>query len=163
MRIAKIENNSVANGPGIRVVLWCQGCSLKCKGCHNKDTWDENQGDTYTANDNDYIIQLLKYKHISGLTLSGGHPLEPYNINECTELCREVKDAVPDKTIWLYTGWLWEDIKHIEIMNYIDVIVDGPYIEEERNISLPYCGSNNQRVINVKESLKSNKVILYKE
>lgn len=154
---------SIANGPGIRIVLWCQGCSLHCKGCHNSETWDPDGGEIFTCNDGADIIGWLKFPWISGLTLSGGHPLEPYNIDLCTELCKEVKEAVPDKTIWLYTGWLWEDIKQLPIMQYVDVIVDGPYIEEQRNISLPYCGSNNQRVIDVQKSLKLNSVVLFKE
>ena len=154
---------SIANGPGIRIVLWCQGCSLHCKGCHNSETWDPDGGEIFTFNDVADIIGWLKFPWISGLTLSGGHPLEPYNIDFCTELCKEVKVSVPDKTIWLYTGWLWEDVKHLPIMEYIDVIVDGPYIEEQRNISLPYCGSSNQRVIDVQKSLQTNSIVLFRE
>lgn len=154
---------SIANGPGVRIVLWCQGCSLHCKGCHNSETWDPDGGEVFTCNDAADIIGWLKFPWISGLTLSGGHPLEPYNIGSCTELCKEVKAYIPDKTIWLYTGWLWEDIKHLPIMQYVDVIVDGPYIEEQRNISLPYCGSTNQRVIDVQKSLQTNSIILFKE
>lgn len=154
---------SIANGPGIRIVLWCQGCSLHCKGCHNSETWDPDGGEIFTCNDAADIIGWLKFPWISGLTLSGGHPLEPYNIGLCTELCKEVKASVPDKTIWLYTGWLWEDVKQLPIMQYVDVIVDGPYIEEQRNISLPYCGSTNQRVIDVQKSLQTNSIILFKE
>ena len=161
MRYAKIENNSISNGPGIRVVLWCQGCSLKCKGCHNPETWDPKDGQQFTSKDIDRIIKLLEPEWIDGITLSGGHPLEYYNINECTNLCKELKEKLPNKTIWLYTGLLWENIKDLPILQYIDVVVDGPYIESERNISLPYCGSNNQRVIDVHKSLLNNNIMLY--
>lgn len=162
MRYAKIEKNSIANGPGIRVVLWCQGCSLHCKGCHNPDTWDENKGTVFTSSDISIIYDELKKPWVSGITFSGGHPLENYNIYMCTYIAEQIKKNYPQKDIWLYTGWLWEDVKDLKIMKYVDVVVDGPYIEEQRNISLPYCGSNNQRVIDVQKSLKENKVILYK-
>lgn len=161
MNYAKIEKNSIANGPGIRVVLWCQGCSLHCKGCHNPQTWDRNSGTPWTPLDIFRIYDELKKPWVRGITFSGGHPLEHYNINYCMNIAKQVKEHYPNKDIWLYTGWLWEDIKDFPIMKYIDVIVDGPYIEKQRNISLPYCGSNNQRVIDVQKSLKSEKVILY--
>lgn len=161
MRYAKIEHNSVANGPGVRVVLWCQGCSLHCKGCHNESTWDPDGGKMFGCHEGGEILEWLKLPWISGLTLSGGHPLEPYNIDMCTELCMEAKEVVRDKTIWLYTGWLWEDIKDLPIMKYIDVIVDGPFIEELKDISLPYSGSKNQRVIDVQKSLQYNTLVLY--
>ena len=163
MRVAKIEKNSVANGPGVRVVVWCQGCSVQCPGCHNKSTWDSNGGEVFTCSDGFEVIEMLKFPWVDGLTLSGGHPLEPYNIDMCTELCKGVKDSAPDKSIWLYTGWFWEDIKHVPIFQFVDVVVDGPYIDTLRDISLPYCGSTNQRVIDVKASLGSNEIVLYKE
>ena len=162
MRFAKIENNSTSNGPGIRTVLWCQGCSIHCKGCHNPETWDPYGGQLFSIIDAANIIETMKYEWITGLTISGGHPLEPYNIEICKELCYEIKSNYPDKTIWLYTGWLWEDIKDLEILKYVDVVVDGPYIEEQRNLFLPYSGSNNQRVIDVQKSLQSGKVELFK-
>ena len=161
MRYAKIEHNSVANGPGVRVVLWCQGCSLHCKGCHNESTWDPDGGKVFGCHEGWEILEWLKFPWISGLTLSGGHPLESYNIDMCTELCMEAKATARDKTIWLYTGWLWEDIKDLPIMKYIDVIVDGPFIEELKDISLPYSGSKNQRVIDVQKSLQYNTLVLY--
>lgn len=161
MKYAKIEYNSTSNGPGIRVVLWCQGCSLHCKGCHNQNTWDPNGGLEITQQDIDAMFEELNKPWVEGLTFSGGHPLQTYNIDKCTEIAKKFKEKFPNKNIWLYTGWLWEDIKDFPIMKYIDVIVDGPYIEKQRDISLPYCGSNNQRVIDVQKSLQNKGVVLY--
>lgn len=161
MRYAKIEYNSTSNGPGIRVVLWCQGCSLHCKGCHNQNTWDPNGGFEITQQNIDEMFEELNKPWVEGLTFSGGHPLQTYNVDKCTEIAKKFKEKFPNKTIWLYTGWLWENIKGLPIMDYIDVIVDGPYIDELRDISLPYCGSKNQRVIDVKKSLQNKGVVLY--
>jgi anaerobic ribonucleoside-triphosphate reductase activating protein len=160
MRYSKIEKNSIANGTGIRVVLWCQGCSLHCKGCHNPQTWDLNGGKIFDVAAIQTICEELRKPYITGLTLSGGHPLEPENIQECTMLCMYIKKIFPDKTIWLYTGWQWEGISHMEIMKYIDVVVDGPYIEKQRDISLKFRGSQNQRIIDVQQSLDNKTVIL---
>lgn len=160
MKYAKIEKNSIANGLGIRVVLWCQGCRMNCKGCHNPQTHSFESGYIFDTEAVVKICNELKKPYIAGLTLSGGHPLEPENIKECTALCRYVKQKYSTKSIWLYTGWVWEDIKDLEIMKYIDVLVDGQYIEEKRNISLPFCGSENQRIIDVKKSLNNKSLVL---
>ena len=161
MRYVKIERNSVANGVGIRTVLWCQGCSLHCKGCHNPHTWDFDSGKIFDVKAVQTICEELEKPYVAGLTLSGGHPLEPNNIKECTALCRYLKPKYPQKTIWLYTGWLWESIKQLDIMKYIDVVVEGPYIDSLRDITLKYCGSKNQRVIDVKKSLTENKLVIF--
>lgn len=162
MRYAKIERNSIANGAGIRCVLWVQGCRLNCKGCHNPQTHSFKGGYEFDSNAIQQICNELEKPHINGITFSGGHPLEPENIEECTALCHYIKIKYPTKNIWLYTGLLWEDIKNLPIMKYIDVLVDGRFILEQRNISLPYCGSNNQRVIDVQKSLANDKIELYK-
>ena len=161
MRYVKIERNSVANGVGIRTVLWCQGCSLHCKGCHNPHTWDFDSGKIFDVKAVQTICEELEKPYVAGLTLSGGHPLEPNNIKECTALCRYLKTKYPQKTRWLYTGWLWESIKQLDIMKYIDVVVEGPYIDSLRDITLKYCGSKNQRVIDVKKSLTENKLVIF--
>ena len=144
MRYADITTCDIANGEGLGVVLWCQGCSLNCPGCQNKCTHAAAEGNEFTKKEEDLILSELAKPHLSRLTLSGGHPLEPYNIEACLELCKRVKDELPDTKIWCYTGWLWEDVKDLEIMKYIDVLVDGPYVESMRDITLAWRGSYNQ-------------------
>ena len=162
MKYANITTCDIANGKDIGVVLWCQGCSLNCPGCQNKCTHAASDGRDFTYKEEDLILDELKKPYISRLTLSGGHPLEPYNIEACTNLCRKVKSEVPTTKIWCYTGWLWENVKDLELVKfYVDVLVDGPYVESKRDITLPWRGSANQRVIDVKASLEKNKVVLY--
>lgn len=161
MRYADITTCDIANGSGIGVVLWCQGCSLNCPGCQNKCTHAAAEGKEFTKKEEDLIMSELSRSQISRLTLSGGHPLEPYNIEACLELCKRVKTEFPETKIWCYTGWLWEDVKDLEIMRYIDVLVDGPYVESMRDITLAWRGSLNQMIINVPASLKTNSLVLY--
>ena len=161
MRFADITTCDIANGLGIGVVLWCQGCSLNCPGCQNKCTHAASEGMEFTKAEEDLILSELSKSQISRLTLSGGHPLESYNIEACTELCKRVKAERPDTQIWCYTGWLWEDVQIFEIMKYIDVLVDGPFVESLRDITLPFRGSGNQRVIDVQKSLEAKEVVLY--
>jgi anaerobic ribonucleoside-triphosphate reductase activating protein len=161
MRYADITTCDIANGTGIGVVLWCQGCSLNCPGCQNKCTHAAAEGKPFTLKELEKIVDELRRPQVSRLTLSGGHPLEPYNIEACTELCKTVKTIVPNTEIWCYTGWLWENVKDLELVKfYVDVLVDGPYIEDLRDITLPWRGSSNQRVIDVKASIRANKVVL---
>jgi anaerobic ribonucleoside-triphosphate reductase activating protein len=162
MRYADITTCDLANGKGLGVVLWCQGCSLNCPGCQNKCTHAAAEGREFTLKEEDLIISELAKPYITRLTLSGGHPLEPYNIENCLRLCKRVKSLYPHIQIWCYTGWLWEDVKDLELVKfYVDVLVDGPYIEELRDITLPWRGSMNQMVIDVKASAKNNSIILY--
>ena len=161
MRYADITTCDIANGEGIGVVLWCQGCSVGCVGCQNKCTHAVAEGREFTKKEEDLILSELAKPQISRLTLSGGHPLEPYNIEACLELCKRVKTEYPETKIWCYTGWLWEDVKDLEIMKYIDVLVDGPYVESMRDITLAFRGSYNQMVIDVQASLKTNDLVLY--
>lgn len=163
MRFADITTCDIANGEKLGVVLWCQGCSLNCPGCQNTCTHASAEGREFTKREEDIILYELKKPHISRLTLSGGHPIEPYNLPACTALCKRVKSEVPDIEIWCYTGYLWEDIKYLEIMDYIDVLVDGPFIEAQRDVTLPWRGSTNQRLIDVKASRKNKKVVLFEE
>lgn len=163
MKYNKIEKNSIANGIGIRVVLWVSGCSIHCKGCHNPQTWDFNCGKMFDIEAIQIICEELKKPYVAGITLSGGHPLEPENVEVCMSLCMYLKKRFPEKTIWLYTGWTWEEISHMAIMDYIDVVVDGPYIEDKRNISLKWRGSENQRVIDVQASLANKTIILLED
>lgn len=161
MNYHKIEKTSIANGTGIRVVLWVSGCSLHCKGCHNPETWSVNSGKSFDEEAKKELFEALDKPYIQGITFSGGHPLENENISEVYNLCKEIKEKFPTKDIWLYTGYLFENITSYLIMKYIDVLVDGKYIEEQRDLRLKWRGSRNQRVINVKASLEQNKVVLW--
>lgn len=146
MNYQKIEKYSVSNGDGIRVVLWCSGCKICCKNCHNKNTWDKNSGKLYTEETEKELFEALNHPYISGITFSGGHPLEDYNIDEVTRISKKIKERFPDKTQWLYTGYHWNDIKDLEIIKYLDVVVDGPYIEELKDLTLKWRGSSNQNI-----------------
>ena len=161
MRYADITTCDIANGEGIGVVVWCQGCSLSCPGCQNPGTHLFSAGREFTGKEIELVLSELNRSQITRLTLSGGHPLEPANIVACLELCKQVKLRAPHVKIWCYTGWSFEDIKGLEIMKYLDILVDGPYIDNMRDITLPWRGSPNQRVIDVQTSLARNRVTLY--
>ena len=147
MNYSGIIYGDTANGEGFRTTLFVSGCSLNCKDCHNKEEQDFNYGTLYTEETEWTILNSLTPPYVDGLTLSGGHPLEPQNIGTVTELCRKVKTILPYKTIWLYTGWQYEDIKDFEIMKYVDVVVDGRFVRELKDPSLAFRGSSNQRII----------------
>lgn len=159
-----ITTDDMKNGEGLRVVLWMSGCNHHCKGCHNKVTWDPNDGLPIDDSVFGEIIDKLGYDHISGLTLSGGDPFHPDNI-ETTRLLSVLKLSHNNKTLWIYTGYLWEDIikdpKIRCILQWVDVIVDGEYMEELADVHYKWAGSTNQRVIDVQKSLKEGQVILY--
>ena len=179
MNYHKIEKTSIANGTGIRVVLWASGCSLHCRGCHNPETWNVNSGKPFDGEAKKELFEALDKPYIQGITFSGGHPLEPQNVETIHNLILEIKERLPDKDIWLYTGFTWDFIFHravtddlnIErdriidlqkkVVGLCDVIVDGSYIEEQRDLTLKWRGSRNQRVIDVKQTFKENKIVLY--
>lgn len=169
MNYMKITKTDIANGPGVRVVLWVSGCRCKCKSCHNQNTWDFNAGKKFDDNAKNELRDALSKPWIRGLTLSGGHPLEPENCDyEFYKFIKELKHDFPNKDIWLYTGWVWETLDNHEIAwslikECVDVVVDGPFIEDLKDISLKFRGSSNQRIIDVKKSIESNEVILYEE
>ena len=162
MNYGRLNKNDIANGTGVRVSLFVSGCRNRCKGCFNPETWDFNYGEPFTLKTFFEIEDALDQKHIDGLTILGGDPFEPENIETVTAICRAVKTYCPGKTIWIYTGYLFEDFKDNEIMRYIDVLVDGPFIESKKDISLQFRGSSNQRIIDVPESLKSGEVKLWR-
>lgn len=169
MNYHNITHEDMNNGDGLRVVLWCSGCSLHCKGCQNPQTWDATSGILFDNQAKEEIFEQLSKPYIAGLTFSGGHPLEDYNAEEVYKLAKEIKEKFPQKTIWLYTGFLWEHIfptitldefniyntYRQEIVRLCDVVVDGPYIEEQRDITLKWRGSKNQRVIDVKKTIEA--------
>lgn len=161
MRYHNITKDDMLNGDGLRVVLWVSGCSHRCVGCQNPITWDEKDGLLFDGKAKEEIFQELKKEYVSGVTFSGGDPLYPSNVNEITLLAREIKEMFPQKTIWLYTGALYEEIAELEIMKYVDVCVDGEYVKELGDTKLWWKGSSNQRVIDVVQSNMEQKVILY--
>lgn len=160
MNYATITKQDMLNGDGIRAVFWVTGCSHHCKGCHNPETWDENYGQLVTKDTYKELALALEPDYISGVTWSGGDPLYCGNRKELENLIMFVHDNF-QKTQWLYTGYVWEEVKDLEIMKYIDVLVEGPYLEEQRDISLKWRGSSNQRVIDVQKSLELNQIVLY--
>lgn len=162
MKYHNITHDDMLNGSGLRVVLWVSGCEHKCNGCHNPITWNPNDGLEFDFNARNEIYNALKNNYISGITFSGGDPLHRNNILTVAKFTKEIKEKYPIKNIWLYTGFLWEEIKDLPFMKYIDVLVDGKFDLEKEDVTLTYCGSSNQRLINVKESLRQNKMIVLK-
>lgn len=160
MRYGKINKTDIANGPGVRVSLFVSGCRNRCKGCFNPETWSFDYGDPFTMRTIEEILEALSPDYIAGLSILGGDPFESENILGVLELCYEAKRLYPDKTIWIYTGYLYEDFKDLPIMEYIDVLVDGPFIEALKDISLKFKGSSNQRIIDVQASRSSGSVKL---
>lgn len=164
MHYNKIRKMDVSNGPGIRVSIFMQGCTFKCKGCFNPETHDFNGGKEFTDETIERILDLCSKEHIVGLSILGGEPLHPKNIEGTTKLAKTFKETYPDKTIWLWSGFLFDrDLKEKEVLNYIDVLVDGQYNCELYSPILRWKGSSNQRVIDVKKSLLNNKVELLEE
>lgn len=184
MNYHAIRYQDTLNGPGYRTVLFVAGCGHHCKGCHNPETWDPNGGKPFGKEEVDKILNSLKDPYVTGLTISGGDPLAPYNIEEVSNLCKEVKLATPDKTIWVYTGYTYEecreytakvktpigDIADVEVLDNtimaklfenIDVLVDGPFIYDKKDNKYLYAGSTNQRRINIPETLRENRVVLW--
>ena len=150
MYYSKIIYEDVVNGDGLRTTLFVSGCTLNCKGCHNKQSQNFRFGELYTEQTKNKIIESLNNEYVDGLSISGGDPLEPKNFKDVLELCKSVKELYPNKTIWLWTGRTIEEILDTDtkaVLQYIDVLIDGRYIEEYKNSSLLYRGSSNQRVL----------------
>ena len=142
------------NGDGLRVVLWVAGCSHCCKDCHNPITWDPDGGVLFDDKARQEIFDQLEKSYIAGITFSGGDPLHAANRLNVRELMEEIRERYPDKTIWLYTGDKWEDIRHYSLLKYVDVLVDGEFVSDLKNTKLRWRGSANQRVIDVQASLR---------
>lgn len=170
MHIGEIITTDCANGTGIRVSVFVSGCTNHCKGCFQPQTWDFEYGEQYTCKHEDYIINELSKSYYDGLTVLGGEPFEPSNQREIIKLIRRVKSELPERNIWIYTGFIYEKdlipggCRYIEctdeILDSIDILVDGRFVEELRNISLNFRGSENQRIINMRETRKNGKIIL---
>lgn len=162
MKYNKIKPNDVSNGDGVSVSLFTQGCPHHCVGCFNKETWTMEDGKEFTHHTIKYILHSLNRNNVDRhLSILGGEPLIPRNEIELSQLCRQVKDLYPNKKIWLWTGYLYEDVKDNEVLKYVDVLIDGKFDMSKKNLSLKYKGSENQRVIDLKETIKQNKIVLY--
>ena len=160
MRYANIKNLDISNGPGIRVSLFVSGCRRHCKGCFNEVAQSFEYGTRFGSETLAELLRLLSNPHIKGLSVLGGEPLEPENRDTVLDICKAVRVAFgAKKTIWMWTGYSWEDVKDLPVMEYLDVLVDGPFVEEQKNLCLPYCGSENQRVIDVKMSLRGTELV----
>ena len=171
MNYATIKKRDIANGIGVRVSLFVSGCTHRCKNCFNKEAWDFSYGEKYTDETEALILSYLETSFVNGLSLLGGEPFEPQNQKELVGLLRKVKEKYTKKDVWCYTGYLFElqllsDSRARceytdEMLSYIDILVDGPFVEEEKDITLQFRGSRNQRVIDVKRSLSENTVVLW--
>ena len=170
MNYGEIKKVDIANGTGVRVSLFVSGCTHHCKGCFNPDTWNFNFGKEYTKETEDSIIEALTPDYIEGLSLLGGEPFEPQNQPTLVGLLKRIESELPNKNIWCYTGYLFEELSGqkesraftditLEMLSMIDVLVDGEFVENLKDISLKFRGSSNQRIIDIKESLKSNTII----
>ena len=168
MNYGEIKKYDIANGHGIRVSLFVSGCTHHCKNCFNQATWDFNYGKPFTKETEEEILKALKPNYITGLTLIGGEPMETQNQKALLPFVKKVREAFPNKDIWCYTGYVYEELFKEsrarcevtdELLSFIDVLVDGPYIEAKRNISLKFRGSENQRIIDLNKSSKDNIVL----
>lgn len=170
MNYATIKNCDIANGPGVRVSLFVSGCTHRCKGCFNEVAWDFDYGEPFTQNTIDRIVEMLRPSYIRGLTLLGGEPFEPQNQEAVVTLLRQIKRELPEKSIWAFSGYLFDkDIlsgrlgNTDEYLSYLDVLVDGPFVEAKKNLSLRFRGSENQRLIDVQASLTAGEIVLWQD
>jgi anaerobic ribonucleoside-triphosphate reductase activating protein len=151
MNYAGIKKADIANGPGVRVSLFVTGCRKHCRGCFNPETWDFSYGKPFTRETEDEMITALRPSWIQGLSILGGEPMEPENQQALLPFIRRVKEELPDKDIWIYTGYLLEGIGTSPLLSYTDVVVDGPFMEEQKDAGLAFRGSRNQRIIHLRE------------
>ena len=163
MRYNKIRKMDISNGPGVRVSIFMQGCTFNCEGCFNKETHDFKGGKEFSDNTIDKVLELASKDYIVGLSILGGEPLHSKNIKGTTNLVKKFKEKYPNKDIWVWTGFNFEDIKEYEIFNFIDTLVDGKFDIKLSDPTLKYKGSSNQRVIDMKETIKNKKVVLREE
>jgi anaerobic ribonucleoside-triphosphate reductase activating protein len=174
MNYASIKTHDVANGPGVRVSIFVSGCTHRCKGCFNSVAWDFDYGKPYTEDETALILDAADHYYIKGLSLLGGEPMEPQNQPTVYELVRQFKTRYPDKTVWCYSGYtlegdLWREgsrarCSHTdEMLSLIDVLVDGPFVQERKNLSLRFRGSDNQRILHLPASLAARRAVLWEE
>ena len=165
MKYHNITHDDMLNGEGLRVVLWVAGCNHHCDGCQNPVTWNPDNGIEFDADAKNEIFNELGKKHVAGITFSGGDPLHPRNLRCVYDLASEIKEGFPEKTVWIYTGYTWEQIQSnrllMMVMEYADVLVDGKFEKEKAEVNYHWAGSTNQRVIDVQESIKKGQVVIY--
>ena len=161
MRYNLIREMDISNGPGVRVSIFMQGCDFHCKNCFNQETWDFEGGQEFTDDTINKVLELCEKSHIKGLSILGGEPMNPKNIEGTTKLAKAFKEKYPNKSLWVWSGYLFDkDLKDKEVMKYIDVLVDGTYKDELHDFTLKWKGSSNQRVIDVQKSLKNKEIVL---
>ena len=172
MNYATIKNCDIANGPGVRVSLFVSGCTHHCKGCFNEMAWDFDYGQPFTEETEKQLLDMMKPAYISGLTLLGGEPFEPKNHGPIVAFLRKLKEAYPEKGVWAFSGYTYDKIISgtlgdpeitREYLSYLDVLVDGPFIAEQKNLALRFRGSENQRLIDMPATLKEGKVVLWQD
>ena len=173
MNYAEIKNCDIANGPGVRAALFVSGCTHRCKGCFNEITWDFGYGKPFTEETEEYLFSLLSPSYIKGLSLLGGEPMERVNQKGLLPFLRKLKERMPEKNIWCYTGYTLEtDLlgrmcrewpETLELLSLIDVLVDGEFVEAEKDISLRFRGSRNQRIIDLKKTLSCGQTVLWED
>lgn len=160
MNYHNITTDDMRNGDGLRTVLWVAGCNHHCKGCQNPVTWNPHDGLIFDVEAEQELYSKVNKSYISGVTFSGGDPLYPENRDTIFHLAKCIKKYMPGKTVWLYTGYLWEEIRDLPGMKWIDILVDGEFVDELSDVTYHWAGSTNQRVIDVQKSLRTRKVIL---
>ena len=172
MNYANIKTYSIENGTGVRVSLFVSGCTHHCKDCFNEQAWDFGYGTLFTEDTENAVIEALAPDYMAGITLLGGEPMEPVNQRGLLPLLKRIRKELPQKTVWAYTGYVYEDLleggrAHCEVteelLSLCDILVDGPFIAEKKNISLRFRGSENQRIIDLKATRESGKVVLAME
>lgn len=163
MRYNLIRKMDISNGPGVRVSVFMQGCSFHCKNCFNPETWDFEGGKEFTNETIEKVLELCSKEHVKGLSILGGEPMHPKNIDATTKLAKAFKEKYPNKNLWVWSGFEFDkDLKGKEVLNYIDVLIDGVYKDELHDPTLKWRGSSNQRVIDVQKSIKEGKVVMLK-
>lgn len=164
MRYNLVRKMDIANGPGVRVSVFMQGCSFHCKNCFNQSTWDFDGGHEFTDEVIEHVLKLCEADYVAGLSILGGEPMHPRNIEGTTKLAKAFKEKFPNKNLWVWSGFLFDrDLKTFEVLKYIDVLVDGQYVDELHDFRLKWRGSSNQRVIDVQKSLKKKSIVLYEK
>ena len=151
----------ISDGPGIRVSIFMQGCHFHCKNCFNSETWDFDGGKEFTDDTIETVLNLCAGAHIVGLSILGGEPMHPINILGTTKLAKAFKERFPEKTLWIWSGFKFELLKDFDVLNYVDVLVDGQFVDELHDFTLKWRGSSNQRVIDVQATLKAKEIVLY--